>query len=895
MIEQRGDATDLLDLSEALLTPGIAGQPRDCSGQCFGRYRLVRLLGQGGMGQVYLAEQSAPVERRVAIKLASGTRLEPAARGLFELERQALARMSHPGIAQLFDAGTTADGTPFFAMEYVDGATLDAFVAAQSPSLLTRLELFDGICRAVEHAHRRGLLHCDLKPANVLVSELDQHWQPRLIDFGVARSLERADGSERVGTPAYMSPEQATAGAVLDTRSDVFALGVMLYELVASLRFRDSTTFKGQSADQVRAQVRDMAAPVWPARPVEMQRISRQRRFEFGCIVARATQRDPEQRYGSAAELADDLLRWRERRAVLAMANSGWYRARCVLRRHRLAFALGAAVLVSLGAGLLMTQQALGVAERQRDLATARQAELEKSVAFQRDLLTRFDLRRFSARLVALLAEKQDRHDVELGQATSGEALAEQLLALAPIDAVRDLLGEQWLDPAAELLEGHDSAYNAQMRLLLAQINRRFSRLDQAAALVDQAQAEFDKSGDADAVLAARFESARVVQDRGESSSAYRALENVVADIRQRLPEDAALRLQAEESWGTALVNQGRYAEALQAFAVPIRIGLQQERDDSPFRGLQSLEQRTQLYAAGLCDDALLRQMRTKRDAWRELADPSARAGSHYNLGSCHFWRGEYRAALPEFTQAVEQFRQFGGDYHPRLASQRSMQHLAALGAGVLDGLEAPLTQAVSDAERAGGVDSVAALMARQALYDLWSRQGRHADALPAYATLVETARRSAEANPALINSWLASQGYAQQRAGELVAAQQTLDAALALCIKLQGSEHADCLGLEIDVLRLRRLLATQSPQSMADSAAALCVRVDAKTQPEALLRSRCTALWLDGLDTLDGDESIAALREQRLGWMDESQLATYADEDQAVLRRWVDRAAVAQ
>ncbi|MBK6434570.1 MAG: hypothetical protein IPF83_01000 [Rhodanobacteraceae bacterium] len=113
MIEQRGDATDLLDLSEALLTPGIAGQPRDCSGQCFGRYRLVRLLGQGGMGQVYLAEQSAPVERRVAIKLASGTRLEPAARGLFELERQALARMSHPGIAQLFDAGTTADGTPF--------------------------------------------------------------------------------------------------------------------------------------------------------------------------------------------------------------------------------------------------------------------------------------------------------------------------------------------------------------------------------------------------------------------------------------------------------------------------------------------------------------------------------------------------------------------------------------------------------------------------------------------------------------------------------------------------------------------------------------------------------------------------------------------------------------
>ncbi len=888
MSNNADNATDLLDLSEGLRIADASGERRDFSGQRFGRYRILRLLGQGGMGQVYLAEQSAPVKRRVAIKLASGTRLESAARGLFELERQALARMAHPGIAQLFDAGTTADGTPFFAMEYVDGATLDAFVAEHNPSLDTRLELFDGICRAVEHAHRRSLLHCDLKPSNVLISELDQAWQPRLIDFGVARSLERADGSERVGTPAYMSPEQATAGAELDTRSDVFALGAVLFELAASRRFRNADDFKELSAEQVRARIRDTAAPDWPTQAPRTKRISRQRWFELGCIVARATQRDPEQRYGSAAELADDLQRWRKRRAVLAMADSRWYRVRCVLRRHRLAFALGAAVLASLGIGLLMTQQALGIAEQQRDLATARQAELEKSVAFQRDLLTRFDLRRFSARLVALLAEKQNRHDVENSKAVAGDALAEQLLALAPVDAVRDLLGEQWLDPAAELLDGHDSTYNAQMRLLLAQINRRFSRLDQAAALLDQAQAESEKSGDADAVLAARFEAARVVQDRGESSSAYRALENVVADIRQRLPEDAALRMQAEESWGTALVNRGRYSEALQAFAVPIRIGRKQERDDSPFLGLQSLEQRTQLYAAGLCDDTLLQQMRATRDAWHGLTDPSARAGSHYNLGSCQFWRGEYRAALPEFTLAVEQFRQFGGDYHPRLAGLRSMQHLAALGAGVLDGLEAPLTQAVSDAERASGVDSVVALMARQALYELWSRQGRHASALPAYAALIKTARRRAEANPALINSWLASQGYAQQRAGELVAAQQTLDAALALCIKLQGNEHADCLGLEIDVLRLRRLLATQSPQSMADSAAALCVRVDAKTEPEALLRSRCTALWLDGLDALDGDESIAALREQRLGWMGQSRLAAYGDEDQAALRRWV-------
>ncbi|MEZ5462333.1 hypothetical protein [Dokdonella sp.] len=494
------------------------------------------------------------------------------------------------------------------------------------------------------------------------------------------------------------------------------------------------------------------------------------------------------------------------------------------------------------------------------------------------------DLPRFSARLVALMAEKQDRRDMEHGLPTTGDQLAEQLLALAPVDAVRDLLGEQWLDPAVDLLDASGSANAAQMLLLLGQINRRMSRLQEASSLVERARQEFQRTGDLNAELAARFEAARIVQDLGQSTTAFKSMQEVVTAIRENLPESAPLRLQAEEVWGTALVNQGRYADALEAFAVPLRIGIEQERDDVAFRGLQSLQQRTLLYAAGQCDDDLLERMRTTRDAWSALADTASRAGSHYNLGSCHFWRGEYRAALPEFTQAVEQYRLHFGDYHPKLASFRSMQHLAALGAGELDGLEAPFTLAVRDAERASGVNSVTAMIARQALSELWSRQGRHAKALESYRQLLRDATESGEVNPSLVITWRSFLAHAEARAGGINAALQSFDQAIADCAVTQQSDAADCLQLQLD----RMSFAVDPPDQLVLMAEELCEKIDAVTDERALLRSRCTAVWLDVLDRSGNSARRDELRRQRLGWLDRERIHAYGDEDQAQLLPWV-------
>ena len=207
-------------------------------GETVGSYRILSRLGEGGMGVVYLAEQTSPIRRRVALKLIKSgmdTRLVVAR---FESERQALALMHHPNIAAVFDAGAAVDGRPYFAMEYVEGKPITEYCDRARLSTRSRLELFNAVCGAVQHAHQKGVIHRDLKPSNVLVSEEDGHPLPKIIDFGIAKAIEptlasRALFTEQgtiVGTPEYMSPEQSARSTEgVDTRSDIYSLGVLLY------------------------------------------------------------------------------------------------------------------------------------------------------------------------------------------------------------------------------------------------------------------------------------------------------------------------------------------------------------------------------------------------------------------------------------------------------------------------------------------------------------------------------------------------------------------------------------------------------------------------------------------------------------------------------------------
>src|SRR5438876_1053355 len=247
-----------------------AQQPPTRAVETIGPYRLLQRLGEGGMGEVWLAEQIRPVHRQVALKIIKAGMDTAQVVARFEAERQALALMSHPAIAQVFDGGATPHGRPFFGMEYVRGESITAYCDRHRLTTRERIDLFQDVCDGVQHAHQKGIIHRDLKPSNILVTVRDDRPVPKIIDFGVAKATtqsltERTLYTELgalIGTPEYMSPEQAEmSGLDIDTRTDVYALGVLLYELLTGVLPFDSKTLREKPLDEIRRTIREADPP----------------------------------------------------------------------------------------------------------------------------------------------------------------------------------------------------------------------------------------------------------------------------------------------------------------------------------------------------------------------------------------------------------------------------------------------------------------------------------------------------------------------------------------------------------------------------------------------------------------------------------------------------------
>jgi len=361
-----------------------------------GTYRLQRKLGEGGMGEVWLAAQDAPLRRQVAVKIVKRGLDSKEVIARFEIERQALALMDHPNIARVFDAGTMSTGRPFFAMEYVDGIPLTSYCDARGLTTRQRLSLFIQVCSGVQHAHQRAVIHRDLKPSNLLVAEHEGAAIPKIIDFGVAKALSQplteatlhTGLGQLIGTPAYMSPEQAEMSPVgVDTRTDVYSLGVILYELLAGATPLDPAELRRAGFDEIRRRIRE-EEPSRPSTRVPLGRdtssfrgthqceaaeLSKQLRGDLDWIVMKALEKDRDRRYGSPAELAADLERHLHDLPVLARPPSRTYRATKFVRRHRVGVATTVTALALLVAFALSTAvQARRIAE-QRD--RAREAE----------------------------------------------------------------------------------------------------------------------------------------------------------------------------------------------------------------------------------------------------------------------------------------------------------------------------------------------------------------------------------------------------------------------------------------------------------------------------------------------------------------------------------------
>lgn len=368
-----------------------------------GPYRLLGVLGRGGMGTVFLAEQEEPLRRRVAVKLMHWSGAGKRALRRFEFEREALARMSHPAIAQVFDAGTSEHGQPFVALEYIPGQPITEYCKDRRLCLRRRLEIFVAVCDGVRHAHEKAVLHRDLKPSNLLVSEVQGKATPKIIDFGIAKGLGSAGAFDepkthsqiRIGSPGYMSPEAlAVGGPGVDTRSDIYSLGVVLCQLLVGTRptARRSSSLldpvETRPDDDLPRPSRLLAA----LGPNERQRIAAERRTtaprlqrllrgELDWIVMRAIAPEPEQRYPSVADLAADLERWLGGHPVAARPPSLAYRARKALRRHTAA---------ATAAGLVLAMF-LGFGVRAHDLyreTRAARVQAEELVSFMLDDLS---------------------------------------------------------------------------------------------------------------------------------------------------------------------------------------------------------------------------------------------------------------------------------------------------------------------------------------------------------------------------------------------------------------------------------------------------------------------------------------------------------------------------
>ena len=800
-------------------------------GMMVDRYRIVRKIGEGGFGEVFEAEQLEPVHRRVALKLILQGMNTKEVIARFDAERQALAMMEHPNIAKVFDAGATSSGQPFFVMELVvDGVPINQYCDDHKLSIAARLRLIAQACAAIQHAHGKGIVHRDLKPGNILVCDMQGEMTVKVIDFGVAKAISGrlTDLSlvtkvhQIVGTLQYMSPEQISGSLDIDTRTDVYALGAVLYEVLTG-----QTPLALEESGGVLAELQRMIRDIEPIRPSSRVsgnqaslntraaqcssspgKLKELMRGELDWIVMKALDKERAKRYETTSALAADLQRYLDGQPVLAVPPSRWYRFQKLVRRNKLVFGAAASVFVALAAGVV------GFAWQAR-ISNQRAAELTQVVEFQKEMLKKASPEEAGKLLDAEILGKY-KSALALDQ-LSPDAQSEQLLSfqrqwqrINATDAARDFIETLVLKPSVAAIEiqfTNQPAIAATLRQAMADRYYEIGKYEISLSLSERAldyRQRYLGLGHSD-TLGSMSNIATTLMAIGRTSDAKDLTEKVYKGRVDLLGEQDADTVGTLLALGGANEQLGNYEEALK----------QLEKAVAQFRKIQGENGEWTLSALNSLAALHYRMGNTStaQSLWEQALEGMRAAHGdvsvytiavYNNLGTIAYELGDFAKAKDIYRTAYTQSKTVSGENHPDTLFARNNLAASLYAVGRLDEAESIRLKVLNKRRELLGNESVPTLMSVNDMGTLRRVQGRLAEAETYAREFLTNSERTLSEKSQLVHVGLSNLGAILLLQDQLEEAEPLFQRSLLLNRDSTGAESSGTLMAIVDLASLR-------------------------------------------------------------------------------------------